>query len=55
MGPGLSQAVRMNIAQKFTIDCTKAGIAPLDVAVKGPRGNFLLVIFYIHQSIPYSN
>nr|CAB3246486.1 filamin-C-like [Phallusia mammillata] len=37
-GPGLSPGVRANIPQKFEVDCTKAGVAPLQVAVKGPRG-----------------
>jgi len=37
-GPGISGKVRANIPQEFTIDCTKAGVAPLEVAVKGPRG-----------------
>jgi len=36
-GPGISPGVRANIPQEFTVDCTKAGAAPLDVAVKGPR------------------
>ncbi|XP_076819806.1 filamin-A-like isoform X4 [Clavelina lepadiformis] len=36
-GPGISPGVRANIPQEFTVDCSKAGVAPLDVAVKGPR------------------
>ncbi|XP_062843022.1 filamin-B isoform X2 [Trichomycterus rosablanca] len=37
-GPGLSSGVRAKIPQSFTVDCSKAGIAPLSVAVTGPKG-----------------
>ncbi|KAG8432010.1 hypothetical protein GDO86_020333, partial [Hymenochirus boettgeri] len=37
-GPGLGTAVRANIPQQFTVDTSKAGIAPLAVEVRGPRG-----------------
>ncbi|KAH0630144.1 hypothetical protein JD844_012814, partial [Phrynosoma platyrhinos] len=37
-GPGLGTAVRAKIPQAFTVDTSKAGIAPLEVAVTGPRG-----------------
>ncbi|XP_078492931.1 filamin-C [Ciona intestinalis] len=37
-GPGVSPGVRANVPQEFTVDCSTAGVAPLDVAVKGPRG-----------------
>uniref|UniRef100_H2ZJ19 Uncharacterized protein n=1 Tax=Ciona savignyi TaxID=51511 RepID=H2ZJ19_CIOSA len=37
-GPGVSPGVRANVPQEFTVDCTTAGVAPLEVAVKGPRG-----------------
>nr|XP_020655560.1 filamin-B isoform X4 [Pogona vitticeps] len=37
-GPGLGTAVRAHIPQSFTVDTSKAGIAPLEVAVTGPRG-----------------
>ncbi|XP_020655557.3 filamin-B isoform X2 [Pogona vitticeps] len=36
-GPGLGTAVRAHIPQSFTVDTSKAGIAPLEVAVTGPR------------------
>ncbi|KAM3914878.1 filamin-B isoform 2-T2 [Leptodactylus fuscus] len=37
-GLGLGNAVRAKIPQQFTVDASKAGIAPLGVAVTGPRG-----------------
>uniref|UniRef100_A0A8C0IRM1 Filamin B n=1 Tax=Chelonoidis abingdonii TaxID=106734 RepID=A0A8C0IRM1_CHEAB len=37
-GPGLGAAVRAKIPQSFTVDTSKAGIAPLEVMVAGPRG-----------------
>uniref|UniRef100_A0A8C5F1J5 Filamin B n=1 Tax=Gopherus evgoodei TaxID=1825980 RepID=A0A8C5F1J5_9SAUR len=37
-GPGLGTAVRAKIPQSFTVDTSKAGIAPLEVMVAGPRG-----------------
>lgn len=37
-GPGLGTAVRAKIPQSFTVDASKAGIAPLEVVVTGPRG-----------------
>ncbi|XP_066182806.1 filamin-B isoform X4 [Sylvia atricapilla] len=37
-GPGLGTAVRAKIPQSFTVDTSKAGIAPLEVVVMGPRG-----------------
>ncbi|XP_076844602.1 filamin B a isoform X2 [Brachyhypopomus gauderio] len=37
-GPGVGSAVRAQIPQTFTVDCSKAGTAPLSVAVTGPKG-----------------
>ncbi|XP_053149776.1 filamin-B isoform X3 [Hemicordylus capensis] len=37
-GPGLGTAVRAKIPQSFTVDTSKAGIAPLEVMVTAPRG-----------------
>uniref|UniRef100_A0A8D0GGW0 Filamin B n=1 Tax=Sphenodon punctatus TaxID=8508 RepID=A0A8D0GGW0_SPHPU len=37
-GPGLGTAIRAKIPQSFTVDTSKAGIAPLEVMVAGPRG-----------------
>ncbi|XP_053890944.1 filamin-B isoform X4 [Malaclemys terrapin pileata] len=37
-GTGLGTAVRAKIPQSFTVDTSKAGIAPLEVMVAGPRG-----------------
>ncbi|KAM8931054.1 filamin-B isoform 2-T2 [Pelodytes ibericus] len=38
IGPGLGTAVRAKIPQQFTVDSSKAGVAPLKVQVIGPRG-----------------
>lgn len=38
VGPGLGTAVRAKIPQSFTVDTSKAGVAPLEVVVSGPRG-----------------
>uniref|UniRef100_A0A7N8XHM8 Filamin B n=1 Tax=Mastacembelus armatus TaxID=205130 RepID=A0A7N8XHM8_9TELE len=37
-GPGVGSAVRANIPQSFMVDCRKAGVAPLAVAVTAPKG-----------------
>ncbi|XP_014118103.1 PREDICTED: filamin-A [Pseudopodoces humilis] len=38
-GPGLTPGhVRANVPQSFTVDTSKAGVAPLDVKVQGPKG-----------------
>ncbi|KAG7281045.1 hypothetical protein CRUP_016677 [Coryphaenoides rupestris] len=37
-GPGLGGGVRAHVPQNFTVDCTKAGQAPLDVKLYGPTG-----------------
>lgn len=37
-GPGLGAGVRANVPQTFTVDCSKAGLAPLEVLVHGPSG-----------------
>ncbi|XP_078520736.1 filamin-A isoform X1 [Lissotriton helveticus] len=38
-GPGLSPGVvRANIPQSFSVDTSKAGVAPLQVKVQGPKG-----------------
>lgn len=37
-GPGLGNNVRANIPQVFTVDACKAGVAPLQVRVQGPKG-----------------
>ncbi|XP_032892502.1 filamin-B isoform X2 [Amblyraja radiata] len=36
-GPGLSSGVRARVPQVFTVDCSKAGMALLEVTVQGPR------------------
>ncbi|XP_035238872.1 LOW QUALITY PROTEIN: filamin-A-like [Anguilla anguilla] len=38
-GPGLGPGVRANVPQSFTVDTSRAGgVAPLQVAVQGPKG-----------------
>ncbi|CAK6970914.1 filamin-A isoform X1 [Scomber scombrus] len=37
-GPGLGNNVRANVPQAFTVDASKAGVAPLQVRVQGPKG-----------------
>lgn len=37
-GPGVGSGVRAKIPQSFTVDCSKAGVAPLSVSVTGPKG-----------------
>lgn len=40
-GPGLTPGVvRANVPQTFTVDTSKAGVAPLDVKVQGPKGRW---------------
>lgn len=40
-GPGLGSGVRARIPQSFTVDSSKAGLAPLEVRVLGPRGKYV--------------
>ncbi|XP_078275764.1 filamin-C isoform X2 [Rhinoraja longicauda] len=37
-GPGLGTGVRAHVPQTFTVDCSKAGLAPLEVLVLRPTG-----------------
>lgn len=37
-GPGLGAGVRARVPQTFTVDCSQAGRAPLQVAVLSPTG-----------------
>ncbi|XP_059813594.1 filamin-A-like [Hypanus sabinus] len=37
-GQGLGNNVRANVPQSFTVDTSKAGVAPLNVSVLGPKG-----------------
>lgn len=37
-GPGIGSGLRAKIPQSFTVDCSKAGVAPVSVAVTGPKG-----------------
>ncbi|XP_061423004.1 filamin-A-like [Lethenteron reissneri] len=37
-GPGVGGAVRAGVPQEFSVDCSKAGAAPLEVTVKNPKG-----------------
>ncbi|XP_043934724.1 filamin-B isoform X2 [Protopterus annectens] len=38
IGPGVGTGVRAKIPQHFAVDCSKAGTAPLNVLVLGPKG-----------------
>ena len=38
-GDGVSAGVRSNIESNFTIDCSQAGVAPLETTVRGPSGH----------------
>ncbi|KAA0720868.1 Filamin-C [Triplophysa tibetana] len=37
-GPGLGNGVRAHVPQTFTVDCSKAGLAQLEVLLYGPTG-----------------
>lgn len=37
-GPGLGSGVRARVPQTFTVDCSRAGVAPLEVQLYGPTG-----------------
>ncbi|XP_054669068.1 filamin-C isoform X3 [Grus americana] len=37
-GPGLGPSVRARVPQTFTVDCSTAGLAPLEVTLLGPSG-----------------
>lgn len=43
-GPGLGTAVRAKLPQVFTVDTSKAGVAPLEVTVAPIRGRMFLSI-----------
>uniref|UniRef100_A0A8C5FXD9 Filamin B n=1 Tax=Gadus morhua TaxID=8049 RepID=A0A8C5FXD9_GADMO len=38
-GPGVSSGVRARVPQSFTVDCSKAGQAPLAVSLTNPKGS----------------
>lgn len=40
-GPGLEVGVRAHVPQTFTVDSSKAGLAPLVVQLYGPTGKTL--------------
>lgn len=40
-GPGLGVGVRAHVAQTFTVDTSKAGLAPLLVQLYGPSGKMV--------------
>lgn len=40
-GPGLGSGVRAHVPQTFTVDNSKAGVAPLVVQLYGPTGKTL--------------
>lgn len=41
-GQGLGNNVRANIPQVFSVDASKAGVAPLQVRVQGPKGETVI-------------
>ncbi|XP_052400032.1 filamin-C isoform X1 [Carassius gibelio] len=43
-GPGLANRVTEHVAQTFTVDCSKAGVAPLEVQLYGPKGTLEPVV-----------
>lgn len=53
-GPGLGAGVRAHIPQTFTVDCTKAGQAPLDVKLYGPSGEKILFDYEMPKTFPLS-
>lgn len=48
-GSGVGSGVRAKIPQSFTVDCSKAGIAPLSVAVTGPKGEQIFFIYILKK------
>ena len=38
-GAGVSAGVRMGLESQFEIDCSRAGVAPLETTVRGPSGH----------------
>uniref|UniRef100_A0A8K9XWD4 Calponin-homology (CH) domain-containing protein n=1 Tax=Oncorhynchus mykiss TaxID=8022 RepID=A0A8K9XWD4_ONCMY len=48
MGEGLGTNVRANIPQAFSVDTSKAGVAPLQVRVQGPKGVSIRAIYLIY-------
>lgn len=38
-GPGLANRVTAHVPQTFSVDSTKAGLAPLEVQLYGPTGD----------------
>uniref|UniRef100_A0A3Q3W141 Calponin-homology (CH) domain-containing protein n=1 Tax=Mola mola TaxID=94237 RepID=A0A3Q3W141_MOLML len=53
-GPGLGSGVRAHVPQTFTVDSSKAGVAPLEVQLYGPTGHFLPVQVLPFSLSPYS-
>uniref|UniRef100_A0A672SVJ4 Filamin B n=1 Tax=Sinocyclocheilus grahami TaxID=75366 RepID=A0A672SVJ4_SINGR len=59
-GPGVGSGVRAKVPQSFTVDCSKAGVAPLSVAVTGPKETLFIfeawflsfILFCIKKSDP---
>uniref|UniRef100_A0A7N8Y6A4 Filamin-C-like n=1 Tax=Mastacembelus armatus TaxID=205130 RepID=A0A7N8Y6A4_9TELE len=51
-GPGLGSGVRAHVPQTFTVDCTQAGQAPLDVKLYGPTGENILDVWFMCTAEP---
>ena len=48
-GPGVSSGVRARVPQSFTVDCSKAGQAPLAVTLTNPKGSPLSSQYCSHK------
>lgn len=48
-GPGLGNGVRAQVPQTFTVDTSKAGVAPLEVLLYGPTGSLDLTANLFHK------
>ena len=54
-GSGLGAGVRAHVPQTFTVDCTKAGQAPLDVKLYGPSGEDMLLKLLLKKAANISH
>uniref|UniRef100_A0A8C5CJR9 Calponin-homology (CH) domain-containing protein n=1 Tax=Gadus morhua TaxID=8049 RepID=A0A8C5CJR9_GADMO len=50
-GPGLGSGVRAHVLQTFTVDCSKAGLAPLEVQLYGPTGEAVHAHTHTHTHV----
>ena len=52
-GPGVSSGVRARLPQSFTVDCSKAGQAPLAVSLTNPKGRPSLLTILLPLPLQY--